>query len=126
MASRENSDAMPSSPARPSKASSASTDAAHKAAAAEEVRKPTQSFGELVRSLRLERQMTQAELAMHAELDPNYIGMIERAERRVSLYNAWRIAGGLGMTLGEMVEPLPRRKPITTGSRAAKARRKRS
>jgi ribosome-binding protein aMBF1 (putative translation factor) len=126
LASRENSDAMPSSPARPSKASSASTDAAQKAAAAEEVRKLTQSFGELVRSLRLERLMTQAELATHAELDPNYIGMIERAERRVSLYNAWRIAGGLGMTLGEMLEPIARRKPISAGSRAAQTRRKRT
>ena len=55
--------------------------------------------------------MTQADLAASAELDPNYIGMIERAERRITLYNAWRIAGGLGLSLSDLVAGLPTRKP---------------
>ena len=68
-------------------------------------------LGQTVRALRLDRKMTQADLATYAELDPNFIGFVERAERRITLYNAWRIAGGLGISLAELVAPLPTRKP---------------
>ena len=62
--------------------------------------------------------MTQADLAATAELDPNFIGMVERAERRITLYNAWRIAGGLGISLAELVNPIPVRKTRQTKSRS--------
>lgn len=68
-------------------------------------------LGQTVRALRLDRKMTQADLATYAELDPNFIGFVERAERRITLCNAWRIAGGLGISLAELVAQLPTRKP---------------
>jgi len=67
-------------------------------------------LGKAIRARRLEKEMTQLDLATYAELDPNFIGFVERAERRVTLYNAWRIAGGLGISLAELVAPLPTRK----------------
>ena len=93
----------------------------YRAAEGEDVQKLTVAFGELIRRMRLEREMTQAELAAYAEVDPNFVGMIERAERRITLYNAWRIAGGLGLSLAELVEPLPRRKTRLATGQSRKA-----
>lgn len=101
---------MPIASSRSAKVLVAASDKEIKAAAKEEVRKVSVLLGKAIRARRLEKEMTQAELAAYAELDPNFIGFVERAERRVTLYNAWRIAGGLSMSLAELVEPLPTRK----------------
>lgn len=90
-----------------------------KTAAQDEIDKVSVLLGKSIRSLRQKREMTQADLATYAELDPNFIGMVERAERRITLYNAWRIAGGLGVSLAELVEHLPTRKPRIPKSRSA-------
>lgn len=52
-------------------------------------------FGERLRELRTERNLSQEQLAELAGLDRNYIGQIERAERNVALVNIVRIAKAL-------------------------------
>ena len=52
-------------------------------------------FGERVRQLRKEKCISQEELAYRANLHRTYIGMIERAEKNVTLTNIEKIASAL-------------------------------
>lgn len=54
--------------------------------------------GENVRRLRLERGLTQEQLAFEAEIDLTYLGGIERGKRNPSLLVTVRIAGALGVS----------------------------
>lgn len=58
-----------------------------------------QLFAVNVRRVRLERQMTQEQLAEAAELHPNYISSVERAERNISIRNIARIAFALNVEM---------------------------
>jgi transcriptional regulator with XRE-family HTH domain len=62
-------------------------------------------FGERLRELRTERNLSQEQLAELAGLDRNYIGQIERAERNVALVNIVRIARALEIEAGELFTP---------------------
>jgi len=56
-------------------------------------------FGLKLRQIRKQKKLTQEKLAYKAGLHPNYIGMIERGERNVSLKNIYKIAGALDITV---------------------------
>lgn len=101
---------MVSSAVRPKRRALATTDAELKAARKSETVKLAAAFGTVLRQEREQRLMTQADLGAKADLDPNFVGMVERAERNVTLYSAWRLAGGLGLTLSELLQPLPLRR----------------
>ena len=58
-----------------------------------------QIFGENVRRERQQRKISQEELANICDLHRTYIGIIERAEKNITLLNATKIAEGLGVTL---------------------------
>jgi transcriptional regulator with XRE-family HTH domain len=62
-------------------------------------------FGERLRELRTERDLSQEALAELAGLDRNYIGQIERAERNVALVNIVRIAKALETEPGALFAP---------------------
>ena len=62
-------------------------------------------FGERLRELRVERDLSQERLAELAGLDRNYIGQIERAERNVALVNIVKIAKALEVGVGELFAP---------------------
>jgi transcriptional regulator with XRE-family HTH domain len=49
-------------------------------------------FGERVRELRKQKKISQEELAFRADLHRTYIGMIERAEKNITLLNIQKIA----------------------------------
>ena len=53
------------------------------------------SFGNRVKELRKARGLSQEELSFKAELHRTYIGMIERAEKNITLSNIERIAKAL-------------------------------
>ncbi len=61
------------------------------------------AFGERVRDLRKERGLSQEELSFKAELHRTYIGMIERAEKNITLLNISKIAKALGVKLSEIL-----------------------
>lgn len=57
------------------------------------------TFGRNVQSARQELGISQEELAFRAGLHRTYIGMVERAERSISLQNAKKIADALNVKL---------------------------
>jgi transcriptional regulator with XRE-family HTH domain len=60
--------------------------------------------GKNVRRLRLQKGMTQEELAFEAEIDLTYVGGIERGRRNPSLMVLVRIAKSLGVPLPKLLE----------------------
>jgi len=63
-------------------------------------------FGERVRELRLEKNLSQEELAHLANLHRTYIGMIERAEKNITLLNIEKIAKALETSLSDLLNGL--------------------
>jgi transcriptional regulator with XRE-family HTH domain len=70
-------------------------------------------FGERLRQIRTERNLSQERLAELAGLDRNYIGQIERAERNVALVNIIRIAKALEIEPESLFVPFTRAKLAT-------------
>lgn len=63
----------------------------------------TQLFGEKVRSIRKEQQLSQDELAGQCGLHRTYVGAVERGERNITLINAEKIANALQVSLSKLV-----------------------
>ncbi len=62
------------------------------------------NFGLRIKSLRLEKGISQEELAHRANLHRTYIGMIERAEKNITLINIEKIANGLGVSINNLMD----------------------
>ena len=60
-------------------------------------------FGERVREYRKEKGLSQEELAYKADLHRTYIGMIERAEKNITLLNIEKIANALGVNIKDLI-----------------------
>ena len=63
-------------------------------------------FGEKVRSYRKKKQFSQEELAFRAGLHRTYIGMIERAEKNITLLNIQKIAQALEIPLKHLFDEI--------------------
>lgn len=59
-------------------------------------------FGHRVRETRKERNLSQEELSFKADLHRTYIGMIERAEKNITLVNIEKIAKALNVDIKEL------------------------
>ncbi|NMY75636.1 helix-turn-helix transcriptional regulator [Pseudomonas sp. WS 5071] len=63
-------------------------------------------FAANVRHRRLELNLSQEELAERAGVHRTYVGMLERGEKNVTIYNIWRLAGALQVEAAELlIEP---------------------
>jgi transcriptional regulator with XRE-family HTH domain len=60
------------------------------------------SFGDKVREIRKEKGLSQEELSYKAELHRTYIGMIERAEKNITLTNIEKIAKALDVDIKKL------------------------
>ena len=60
-------------------------------------------FGEKVRFYRKEIGISQEQLAFKANLHRTYIGMIERAEKNITLINIEKIANALEVEISQLV-----------------------
>ena len=60
-------------------------------------------FGERVRELRKAKGLSQEELSFKADLHRKYIGMIERAEKNITLLNIEKIAKALEISIGDLM-----------------------
>lgn len=61
-------------------------------------------FGERVRQLRKLKEISQEELAHRADLHRTYIGMIERAEKNITMLNIKKIASALEVTMSDLMK----------------------
>lgn len=59
-------------------------------------------FGQKVREIRLKQNISQEKLAEKANLHRTYIGMIERAEKNITLLNIEKIANALGVSIADL------------------------
>lgn len=60
-------------------------------------------FGDRVRTIRKDKNLSQEELAEKANLHRTYIGMIERAEKNITLLNIEKIANALSVNINELL-----------------------
>ena len=60
-------------------------------------------LGQIIRSKREKKGLTQVELSEEAGVDRNYIGMLERGERNPSYLSLQKIANGLGITVEKLL-----------------------
>jgi transcriptional regulator with XRE-family HTH domain len=58
-------------------------------------------FGQRVRNQRMKLGISQEELAARANVHRTYIGMIERAEKNITLENIEKICKALDLTISE-------------------------
>lgn len=61
-------------------------------------------FGQHLRKIRKEKNLSQVALADKGSFDRNYIGMLERGERNPSLLNLIRLAQALEISLSELID----------------------
>jgi transcriptional regulator with XRE-family HTH domain len=61
-------------------------------------------FGDNVRRIRKEKNLSQEQLSFKADLHRTYIGMIERAEKNVTLINIEKIAKALEVDIIELLK----------------------
>ena len=60
------------------------------------------TFGKNISKLRKERNLSQEALAHKSDLHRTHIGMIERAERNITLLNIEKLAKGLEVSIDEL------------------------
>ncbi len=61
-------------------------------------------FGEKVREIRTQKGLSQEQLAHIADVHRTYIGMVERAEKNITLVNIEKIAVALDVNLTELLK----------------------
>ena len=66
--------------------------------------RPLVLFGNQVRARRQQLQLSQEQLAAIAGLHRTYIGMIERAEKNITLVNAQKVADALQCNLQNLFD----------------------
>ncbi len=59
-------------------------------------------FGKNVRKIRIEQNLSQEQLSYKADLHRTYIGMIERAEKNITLVNIEKIANALNIKIQDL------------------------
>jgi transcriptional regulator with XRE-family HTH domain len=62
------------------------------------------TFGENVKKYRHKLDISQEELAHRADLHRTYIGMIERAEKNITLVNMEKIADALEVKISDLLK----------------------
>ncbi len=62
------------------------------------------NIGNNVREYRKSKGISQEELAFDAELHRTYIGMIERAEKNITILNIEKIAKALNVTIIDLIK----------------------
>jgi transcriptional regulator with XRE-family HTH domain len=68
----------------------------------------SQAFGAALRELRLERGLTQEDVAFRADLDRAYFGRLERAGKVPTLTTIWKLSVALGARPSELLARVER------------------
>lgn len=62
----------------------------------------TQQFGNRVKILRNQKNLSQEKFALHIDMDRTYLASVESGKRNISLENIKKIADGLQVPLEEL------------------------
>jgi transcriptional regulator with XRE-family HTH domain len=62
------------------------------------------ALGHAIRRIRKERDLSQEQLALSAEVDMSYLGRVERGDNNVAVLRLKRIADALGMTMAALMD----------------------
>lgn len=65
---------------------------------------PEQALSKAIRMQRLEKELSQEQLAERSDMDQTYLSQIERARRQPSLKALRKIARGLEVSLSELFQ----------------------
>ncbi|QLS05061.1 helix-turn-helix transcriptional regulator [Citrobacter freundii] len=60
------------------------------------------TFGDRMKKRRIERGLSQEELALTASLDRTYISSVERGKRNISLVNIYKISTALNIDVKDL------------------------
>lgn len=63
-------------------------------------------FGERVRKLRLEANLSQEKFALLIDMDRTYLASVENGKRNISLENIAKIANGYNITIEELFKDI--------------------
>ena len=61
-------------------------------------------LGKKIRALRKKKGLSQEAFALEIDLDRTYVGGIERGERNIAALNIKKIADGLGVDIGDILD----------------------
>ncbi|WP_418319616.1 helix-turn-helix domain-containing protein [Piscinibacter sakaiensis] len=64
---------------------------------------PDQAFGQALRSLRTKRKWSQTELALRADVDRNYVSLIELGRNSPSVRMMFRLCSALDVTPSDLL-----------------------
>jgi transcriptional regulator with XRE-family HTH domain len=64
---------------------------------------PLISLGKAIRRIRIERGISQENLALLAELDRSYVGRVERGDNNVALLTLVKLAKALEMSVAKLM-----------------------
>ena len=70
---------------------------------------PDQAFGQALRSLRTKRKWTQTDLALRADVDRNYVSLIELGRNSPSVRLMFRLCDALDIAPSDMLKDVERR-----------------
>lgn len=59
--------------------------------------------GQSIRMVRLEKKMSQEQLALLSEVDRSYIGRVERGDNNVAILTLVKICSALDLTLSDLI-----------------------
>ncbi|MDH1673916.1 MULTISPECIES: helix-turn-helix domain-containing protein [Comamonas] len=80
---------------------------------------PDQAFGQALRSLRTKRKWTQTDLALRADVDRNYVSLIELGRNSPSVRLMFRLCDALDITPSDMLKDVERRISVQAKARQA-------
>ena len=69
---------------------------------------PDQAFGQALRSLRTKRKWTQTDLALRADVDRNYVSLIELGRNSPSVRLMFRLCDALDITPSDLLKDVER------------------
>lgn len=79
-----------------------------------------QAFGQALRSLRTKRGWTQSDLALRADMDRNYVSLIELGRNSPSVRMLFRLCEALDITPSELLKDVERRLRVQQRAQRAK------
>ncbi|QHE76786.1 helix-turn-helix transcriptional regulator [Hydrogenophaga sp. PBL-H3] len=70
---------------------------------------PDQAFGQALRSMRTRRKWSQTDLALRADVDRNYISLVELGKNSPSVRLVFKLCDALDLTPSELMKDVEKR-----------------